>query len=216
MLKKNYKILLCVLLSLCILSAVSCVTSVPEEKDVNFLGDFNPIQLENLMALTHSNAGGIKPVEIRAYLVPRTNTVELYFRIFANEIALVLDKKTRDLIKVSAEEYLALYEADNLPVREPSKKNAFIKGSVSVAWGLLSPVRNTTAPFFTNYEYLDNKPYFMINLNPAPDANDTAAYSPSVNMYLSPSLLQDYLELTDQTYLESIVTEYNSKAYTFE
>jgi hypothetical protein len=56
----------------------------------------------------------------------------------------------------------------------------------------------------------------MINLNPAPDPNDTSAYSPSVNMYLSPSLLQDYLELTDQTYLESIVTEYNSKAYTFE
>lgn len=204
------------LLIVCFVVAVSCVTPAPEEKDVNFLGDFNPVQLENLMALTHSNVGGIKPVEIRAHLIPRTNTVELYFRFLANEIALVLDKKTRDQLKSSAEEYLALYKSDNLPDLDSSRKNAFIKGEVSIGWGLLSPVRNTIAPFWTNYEYLENKPYFKFHINPTADSNDTSAYSPSVDVYFSPSLLQDYLTLTDQAYLESIVAEYNSKAYTFE
>ncbi|HOS29713.1 MAG TPA: hypothetical protein PLR39_02825 [Treponemataceae bacterium] len=203
-------VLLCSLVFL-----VSCVTPAPNPKDDNFLGDFNPIQIDNLMALNNA-VSGIKPVEIRTYLVPRTNTVELYFRIFANEIALVIDKKARDQIRTSAQEYLALYEANSLKIQEPSKKNAWLKGTMSIGWGVLSPVRFTTAPFWTNYEYLEEKPYFLLYLNPTPDLNDAAAYSPVVELYLSPAQVREFLDVTDQERLESIVEEYNKRAYTFE
>ncbi|HQL06046.1 MAG TPA: hypothetical protein PLU33_13010 [Treponemataceae bacterium] len=203
-------LLLCLFLFL-----VSCVSPAPKVKGDNFLGDFNPIQLDNLMAL-HNAINGIKPVEIRTYLVPRTNTVELYFRIFANEIALVLDKKTRDMIRSSIQDYLNLYEKNSLTVQKPSKKNAFVKGSMSIGWGVLSPVRYTTAPFWTNYEYLEEKPYFLLYLNPTPDSNDASAYSPVVKLYLSPAQVREFLDVTDQSRLESIVDEYNTRAYTFE
>ncbi|NLD48040.1 MAG: hypothetical protein GX660_12745 [Clostridiaceae bacterium] len=204
-------------LFLCISSLflLSCVTPGPKDNGDNFLGDFNPIQLENLMVLNNA-LSGLKPVEVRTYLVPRTNTVELYFRIFANEIALVLDKKTRDLIRASAEEYLSLYEKNSLTDQKPSKKNAFDKGLMSIGWGVLNPVRYTTAPFWTNYEFLEERPYFLLHVNPTPDSDDASAYSPVVDLYLSPAQVREFLDLTDQARLESIVADYNLRAYTFE
>jgi len=216
MFQKNKYICLSLLAVLVVSTTISCATPAPKEKDENFLGDFNPVQLENLMALTYNSVSGIKPLEVRAYLVPRTNTVELYFRILTNEIALVLDKQTRDLIKSSAEQYLSLYESDSLKRQNPSKKNAYVTGTMSLGWGLINAYRYTEAPFWTNYKIIDEKPYFMLYCLPTPDVNDSSAYSPLVEIYFSPSLLHDYLELAEQENLKSIVDEFNTKAYTFE
>jgi hypothetical protein len=214
--KKCMKAGAVIALGIVIMSLVSCATPQPKDRGEDFLGDFNPIQLSNLMGLTYNSVSGIKPVEIRSYLVPRTNPVELYFRDFANEIGLVLDKKTRDQIKRAAEEYLSSYENNKLADQKPAKENAFIKGSMSLGWGILNASRYTVAPYRVNYKFIDNKPYFLLYINPTPDVDDSSAYSPLVELYMSPSQLHIFLDLTEQTKLEAIVAEYNTKAYTFE
>ena len=76
---------------LCIFA--SCAGMPREQAEIEtepaFLGDFDPVRLENVMAL-RSVLGKIKPTEIRLYLVPRTNVVEAHFRDGANAVVLKL------------------------------------------------------------------------------------------------------------------------------
>ena len=66
------------------------------EKSSDFIGDFGPIQMENLMVLQKSK-GSVKPKEIKSvYLIPRTNSIELQFRDGLNIICIILDKTERD------------------------------------------------------------------------------------------------------------------------
>lgn len=54
----------------------SCTSTKETEVDPNFLGDYEPIQLENAMGWV-TLFDKEKPKEIELYFVPRTNRVEM-------------------------------------------------------------------------------------------------------------------------------------------
>lgn len=218
MIKKNCKSI--ALFLLCSVLLLSCAGSKPKEKavDPDFIGDFDPLKLEDFIALSYSKAGGLKPLEADMYFIPRNNNVELYFRSSANKIALVLSLENRDIIRSGAEYYLSAYSEENLPQRIPDKKNAVITGKTSLSWGLLGPGYTAEdVPFWINYNYLEEgRPYFMINFSPSKAQGDDSNFSPSVQVYFSPSQLNNFLEIIEQKHLESYVDELKVKAFTFE
>ena len=218
MIKKFCKVLVCSMF--CSLILLSCAGHKPKEKviDPNFVRDFDPLKMEDVIALSYSAAGGLKPLEIRSYFVPRNNNIELYFRSSINEIALVLSLENRDLIRLGAETYLTSCSEESSPLNNPNQKNAIASGKTSMGWGVLG-LANTAenVPFWINYKYLEEgRPYFMMSFSPSSSKDDASIYSPSVQVYFSPSQLNSFLEIIDQIYLESLVDELNVKAFTFE
>lgn len=192
----------------------SC-SSVPTEEqiDPNYLGDFDPIQLETVITRTVM-FGKEKPVELELYLIPRTNIVEMYYRDFANKICLMMTPEQRRLLRLAAADFSLKAEAGVLENRKPTSKNAYSETKASVAWGVTGVARvSEKAKLQLNYEYLsDGRPYFTIKLVPGPDKNDSTVYSPSSTLYMSPTQVQTLCEVTDQDVLQAMVDELNARA----
>lgn len=191
------------------------------DADPNFIGDFDPIRLEDAMAL-RTVMGKIKPTVLRLYFVPRTNIVEAHFRDGINAFVLMFDEEARNTIGEAGALYAASYgdyssgNAGAMPVRKPIKQNAFNTGNVSVAWGVTSTARNGESSFRTNYEFLEkNKPYFLLTVEAVVDKTDSSTQSPPVNLYFSPSQLEALFEITGKDVLREQVDELNKKAFTF-
>ena len=191
------------------------------DADPNFIGDFDPIRLEDAMAL-RTVMGKTKPTVLRLYFVPRTNIVEAYFRDGMNAFVLMFDEDARNTIGEAGALYAASYgdySAGNggaMPVRKPTKQNAFNAGNVSVAWGVTAAARNGESAFRTNYEFLEkNRPYFLLTVEAAVDKNDSSTQSPPVNLYFSPSQLEALFSITNSETLREQIDELNKKAFTF-
>lgn len=201
----------------------SCAGMRPKqaEDDPNFLGDFDPIRLENVMAL-RSVLGKLKPTEIRLYFVPRTNVVEAHFRDSANAVVLMFTAEQRRTLAEGIELYAknyADYAAGNraaMPERKPGRKNAFNRGKLSIAWGVVSTGRTAHTEFRTNYEYLEKgKPYFMLTAESGDSSEDSAVQSPRTDLYFSPAQLEVLLQVTDQDALQAEVDTLKEKAFAF-
>ena len=212
-------VLLLAVLSSCATAKVRDADKI--ETDPNFIGDFDPIRLEDAMAL-RTVMGKIKPTVLRLYFVPRTNIVEAHFRDGINMFALMFDENARNTIAEAGALYAAVYgdyssgNSGAMPVRKPIKQNAFNTGNVSVAWGVTSTARNGESSFRTNYEFLEkSKPYFLLTVEAAVDKEDSSTQSPAVNLYFSPSQLEALFEIASGDALREQVDELNKKAFTF-
>ena len=224
--KKHGNVIICIAFTALLTVFASCATikgggADKAEADPNFIGDFDPIRLEDAMAL-RKVFGKIKPTVLRLYFVPRTNIVEAHFRDGMNAFVLMFDENARNTIGEAGALYAASYgdyssgTANAMPVRKPTKKNVFNTGSVSVAWGVTAAARNGKSSFRTNYEFLEkNKPYFLLTVEAAVDKEDSSTQSPPVNLYFSPSQLEALFEITDKDALREQVDELNKKAFTF-
>ena len=208
---------------LCIFA--SCAGMPREQAEIEtepaFLGDFDPVRLENVMAL-RSVFGKIKPAEIRLYLVPRTNVVEAHFRDGANAVVLMFTAKQRQMLAEGMDLYAKAYaeyaagDVKSLPDRKPGRKNAFNRGELSVAWGIISVNRTAETEFRTNYQYLEKgKPYFMLTAERADASDGSNTQSPLVNLYFSPSQLKALSEITSRDALQKEVDILNKKAFDF-
>lgn len=193
---------------------VSC-TSTPKTQtaDPNFIGDFDPIQLETVITRTIM-FGKEKPVELELYFIPRTNIVEMYYRDFANKICLMMTPEQRRLLRLAAADFSLKAEAGVLENRKPTSKNAYSETNASVAWGVTGVARvSEKAKLQLNYEYLsDGRPYFTVKLVPGPDKNDSTVYSPSSTLYMSPTQVQTLCEVIDQDVLQAMVDDLNARA----
>jgi hypothetical protein len=194
----------------------SCKTA-PKEKpiDPNFLGDYAPIQLENLMGVSY-NAKKIKPLEIRAYFIPRMNVVELYFKLGINNIVLSLNQETREVLLSSIYAYLEDYQEERFAKNYlPTKDNVYHASTLSISWGVAGPGHTAEkAPFRTNYQNLDAKPYFYIYIQPTREKKEDV-YSPKSEFYFSPSQLEALVEVLEQENLQAYIDELDTKAYGF-
>ena len=208
---------------LCIFA--SCAGMPREQAEIETepacLGDFDPVRLENVMAL-RSMFGKIKPTEIRLYFVPRTNVVEAHFRDGMNAVVLMFTAKQRRSLAEAIDLYTKAYAEYTdgnraaMPDRKPGRKNAFTRGELSVAWGVLGTARTAETEFRTNYEYLEKgKPYFMLTAERADAFDGSNTQSPLVNLYFSPSQLKALSEITRQDVLQKTVDILNEKAYDF-
>ena len=120
-----------------ILLVFSSCASVPKtkEKDPNFIGDYNPIQLDDLIGIEKTITNKVKPLEYTMYFVPRQNTIEAYYRSGINKYVIILEKYQRDNLAEGITHYLLAYNDENLPRQEGSDNTIFSTGTVSLAWG---------------------------------------------------------------------------------
>ncbi len=218
--KSNKFFLITVLLIMVLLVACES-TPTHVEEDPNFIGDFDPIQLENLICLRESFGKG-SPTEIRAFFIPRTNIVELYLRDGMTTYVLLFEGDERKQLFEGIEMYSTAYNSyaegnrNAMEEREPNRKNNFNDGTMSVSWGVAGPTRNNTTTFQTNYKYLEqNRPYFELLVEKTADKDERNIYSPVLRLYFSPTHLETLHEQLNQEYLEYLVSELENEAFAF-
>ncbi len=217
--KANIKCALIALLA--IILCASCASNSTEvEVDPNFIGDYGPIQLENILCIRES-FGKLVPTEIEVYFIPRTNVVEMYLRDGMTAYVLLFEgderKEVEEGITLYAKAYAAHVDGDETALvdREPNRKNNFNEGTMSVSWGVASTAKNNGTTFQTNYKYLEkNRPYFELMVEKTKD-KDSDAYSPVLRLYFSPTHLENIIELLDQGSLEAMVAELENEAFAF-
>ena len=205
---------LLMLLSLTLFSCTTTDTNV-ETEDPNFLGNFDPFYLDEVMCLSETTFGNTKPISVYLYFVPRTNSVQAKFKDGMNNVLLVWTKEQRDVLMSSITKYgEAINGAEKMEVRKPTDKNAFDKGKVDIYWGVGGYTRNTVANYFTNYQYLEeNKPYFLLRVKATPTTDEEYVSSPTVNLYFTPSQLEALIAAVDTDVIMEKLNEIEAKAY---
>lgn len=190
-------------------------TSTIREPDDHYLGNFDPFQLENAMCITQSFKGELSPKELQMYFAPRQNTVEAHFQYGIDKVAVVFNLEERKAFLEGILAYMEAYNAGELPVRSPDKKNYFTRTPVSVSWGVFGLAYKADTYVRINYEYLEpGKPYFLATFENAPSkSKDDDASSPVMNLYFSPSQLEMLLEIVDQDEFQARVDELSRQAF---
>lgn len=194
----------------------SCASTKERVDDPDFLGDYEPMQLEDVMGWV-TLFGNEKPKEIELFFVPRTNRVEMYFRDLQNRICIVLSPEHRQMMIDAAIQFMEESESGNMPNRKANSKNYYAQSVCSVGWGVTGIARVTEkSKLQFNYEYFkDGRPYFLMKALPAPDREEPDAYSPTVEVYFSPAQLEALYEVLNQETLQAAVDELDVKAYAY-
>ena len=210
-------------LAMCITLLFSACTTTKKviEPDPNYIGNFEPIQLDNILCIQES-MGKLQPLELETYFIPRTNNVEIYFRKGLNNICIIFEVDERKGVYEGIMQYaedIALYMDGNknaLPEREATRSNYYTEGTASIAWGVMGLSRNNTTTYQTNYQYLEqNKPYFELMIEKTIDKNDGSTYSPVTRIYFSPTHLENLLETLSQEALVALVKDKEAEAFAF-
>lgn len=202
---------------LILLTITSCASSkepeAPRQPDENYLGDFNSFQLENVMCITKSATGKLNPLEMEMYFAPRTNTVQSRFTYGMDKVSLSFNYAQRQAFYEGIVAYMEAYNAGNMPVRDPDKKNFLTRTPVTVSWGVFGLAYTTETFVRINYEYLEpGKPYMVATFENE-KAKDDEAYSPVMNLYFTPSQLENLVEIIDQDAFQARVDELNRQAF---
>ena len=211
-------------LILCVSLLLTACTSTKTEKpipDPNFIADFDPIQLDNIMCIQES-FGKIKPIELEAYFIPRANIIEVHFKKGMNNICFLFDSQEREKLFEGITLYasdIEKYREDSrtaLPAREATRDNYYTEGTMSIAWGVIGFPHNNTTTFQTNYKYLEtNKPYFELKAERTTAKDDPDIYSPNTRIYFSPTHLETLCENMAQETLQALVDEKLEEAFAF-
>ena len=199
-----------------IITFTSCSTTKnSRENDPNYLGNFDPFYIGNVMCLTSTTFNNTKPATIDLYFAPRTNTIQSQFKDGMNNVCLMWTPEQCELLMKSIEEYIIAYNGDTkLENRKPKAKNAFETGKIEIYWGLGGYTRNTLANYYTNYEYLEeNKPFFKINVSATPYPEEEHVSSPTVELYFSPSQLENLVATTDYSLIMEQLEQLQKEAY---
>lgn len=182
----------------------------------DFLGDFDPIEMENLIFLKKINST-LSPKEINSiYLIPRTNTVELTFRDNVNTITVILNKTEREKIISACNTFLQQYDEKTLPHHKVNSKTAYITSQCSLWFGVLSRSTGTSKnDYYINCEFIDKRPYLLLHFIPSRCENKTDVFTPKVSLYLSPTQVKDFIAQISQENLNILINELENKAYTY-
>lgn len=193
----------------------SCnTTKTPKEPGDDYIADVNSFRMDYIRCLMADNLGRPTAVDLVMYLYPRSNTLEIRWKSGINIVCWDLGKKERDAIAASAAQYLAAYNAGNLPEQKPSKKTAWWSGVIPTGWGVGGFTRTTDAKSYITYEYLEKgKPYFLIRSDPTRYEQEENVSSPKISIYLSPSQLENFLELISQEHLNAEANAIVEEAY---
>lgn len=181
----------------------------------NFLGDYDPIEMEELMFLQKSKKA-MKPRQIRSvYLVPRNNTVELRFRDSANEVIIALNQNDRTKIIEACQLFLEQYEEKTLPHQKVNSKTAYYKGRCNTWYGVLSAATGCSkTDYYVNCEFINKRPYLILAFLPS-RTDDGRSFTPKVTLYMSPTQIETFIQQMNQENLNSYVQTLDKKAYTY-
>ena len=146
---------------------------------------------------------------------PRSNYIGVKAKIGLDVIKIGFPYADRQKFYETANNYIEAYNNGELKDEKPSKKNALIKGSLPMGWGVLGYSHDITVTYMVNIEYLEkNKPYFRIKFDAVSDPEDGST-SPAFSIYISPSQWQTIFEMCDQESLEAQCDEIIAQAEAF-
>ncbi len=182
----------------------------------NFLANIDPVELGNIYFL-HRNGKKLTPKEVRnAYLVPRTNAVELHLHDGVNNLIIIWRKAERDKILDTCRTFLQQYDEKTLPHTKVNRKNAYFNSTCSLWYGVLTASNGCEKnKYYMITEFIDKRPYLLLRFSPTQATSGGNQYSPKVSLYMSPSQIRDFLEVMDQQNLEAVIEENKKKAYTY-
>ena len=186
----------------------------PEMTD-DFIGDYDPIELDRLMTLKKSGKT-LKANEIKSvYLVPRSNNVELSFRSNVNQVIIILNKAEREKILEACNTFLKEYDEKTLKHQKINSQTAYFNSTCSLWYGVVAAsIGCSKNDYFVNYEFFEKRPYLLIKFMPSRcDKGDD--FTPLVSLYMSPSQIRTFISQMNQDALEAQVKTLNDKAYTY-
>lgn len=188
---------------------------IPEPTE-DFLGDFDPIQLQSLIGFTKFS-GKLKPKELRKnYLVPRSNAVEFYYRDTVNEICFILNYQERQKLIEAGKQFLQDHEDHSFKKHKVTKKTAYYTSRCSFWFGVTSVVNGTDKnDYFVNYDIIDKHAYMVIAFVPSRVKDDHQLLTPNTKLYFSPSQVEELIEFLNQENLEAELSTLLKRAYTY-
>ena len=215
--KKNI-IKLCVVFCLLILSLQTLVSCASTKKpDPDFIADFDEFELGQIMALSKQPLFKPKPLEVNVSFDPRESRYILSFKTMGEKVKLTFSQKESASFFSGIDSYLAQNEAKTFEKNhKPKMSNKYQSGTVNVAWGMISHGRKVSAPYYTNYENIENKPYFLLFVTSMDYPEEKLVTSPYVYLYVTPNQLQALKEMTDMTFIMSKIDQLEEATFGFE
>ena len=202
--KNNLRIfLVCVF----VVFAFSCKTV--QKKDENFLGDFDPVSLDKVMAaIVPRVKKELSPREFSFLFEPRTNTLAFHHRYIGDNIWISLDYDARQIMIKAINQYLEAFKNGELNETNDKKKALFGQTPSYMKWGLLGLAHEAKPTLRFEYQLVGKKklPYFIVAAA-TQKALRSDANSPAIRIALSPAKCQEFLQRLDQENLLKLVKE---------
>ena len=209
-------IFFCALLSLGF-TACASKEKPPRERDEFFVADISPMELDTIHLYASYGLGKPKIYDFTVSFYPRTNVVYFKGRIGMDIIMVGFKYQARQEFAQARDKYLEAYKSGTIKREKPTKKNAYTTGNLPLGWGALSPGYHTSAKYFTNVEYVMDKPYFLIRFEATKGlGDDSNVSSPRTNIYISPAQWEQITELCNQAHLEALADEVLDEANKFD
>ena len=215
------KFLLIILLLTVTISLTSCASKkeLKEkpviEKSENFIADLDSFFIGNLNLYTKRSINNPVITQFDVYFYPRSNSIALFCKLGIDVIQIVFSYADRENIYETAQLYLSNYENNLIKEEKPTSKNAYLKGSLPIAWGVFGYTYSETTKYQINTEYLwIEKPYYRLKLDATSTKDESATFA-GFSIYVSPSQWQSIFEMCDQATLEAKCDEKSVQADTF-
>jgi hypothetical protein len=223
--RKGFRGLFFVLLSISGFSVLSCASTKSTEIDEYYLGNFLPQKLDMFVGNSISEkTGELTPREFESVFYPNGNAVQLSYRTGMNTIMLTLLQKDRMACIDSMKKYIEEYQNGLLTEKNNAKKAYFGSTVMTMEWGLLAPTyKSTKIKLRFEYQIADNgKPYFIVSNASAAETTDEggvvygASNSPANRIAFSPLQCQKFIETYNQDNLQSIVDELKAESEKYD
>ena len=211
------KLLPFVLIIFSLFTFFSCASKqkVQRERSETFIADLEPFYIGEQHLYTRLTIAAPKISDFEITFMPRSNYIIVKAKMGLDVIKIGFPYSERKKLYEVANQYLDMYNAGQIKDEKPTKKNALLKSSLQVAWGVLGYSHDITASYMVNIEYLEeNKPYFRMKFDAITDPEDGST-SPAFSIYISPSQWQSIFEMCDQASLEAQCDEIIAQAEAF-
>lgn len=208
--KFNKSIILTVLLISSVAFLSSCKSTKVEEKDPYFLADMDPFYLESIVGYNKANFFKPKATNFDIWFYPRSSIYSMDFKDGLYTVRFEIMPENVGDFKQAIETYLNINKEGKFdPNHKPSRKNFFNRGKIRVVWGLTGGGRVVETSYETNYEYLEDKPYFKIYVKSTNVPGDDHSASPYQNLYFAPNQLEKLLEITSKDLIQVEIDKFN-------
>ena len=146
---------------------------------------------------------------------PRTNNISVSSKLGLDVIKVNFSYKERQLVKTVAEQYIELYNNNDIKDDKSNNKNALLKSEIPLSWGVFGFTHSIKVKYQIHIEYLEpKKPYLRLKFEPTTDPKDDST-TPAFSIYVSPSQWQTIFDMCSQESLEAQCDEIIEQAEAF-
>ena len=214
---KIKKIALFTVLTSLIFSFISCASTNVKEDNPNFLADMDAFNIGEIVALNKQNFFKPKPVNVSVDFFPRTSSVGMSLKDGMNKVYLIFSPEEFQALSESVDKYLEIKESNGfVKGYKPGRKNRFYKGEVDILWGAAGLGREVMTKYDTNYEWMEDNPYFRLEVSPANAPDEDHVSSPTVSIYFTPAQATALKSVINMEDIMKEIEDFNSAAYDFD